>query len=171
MHKRWRQGCNQVMSKPTWTLVLILSTLLTSCAQTTKHRGLLILDYSRTDTSFDLFLPCDIDENKTLTENIKFIKTDTAKWISLSIVKNYVDIIDKSIKIENEGNETMADNYKFKRVIPVDIEIDKRFDGRQYNNDFDFGELEIKLLGQVISPGYDARQNLTLSKAKIIRTR
>ena len=160
------------MSKPTLTIVLILSTLWTSCAQTTsKQRGLLILDYSRTDSSFDLFLPCDIDENKTLTDNIRIIKTDTAKWISLSIIKNYNDIIDKSIKLENEGNETMADNFKYKRVIPVDIEIDKRFDGRQYNSPFDFGELEIKLLGQVISPGYDARQPLTLGKAKIIKTR
>jgi len=145
---------------------------MTSCAQTTmQKRGLLILDYSRTDTSFDLFLPCDIDENKTLADNIRLVKADTAKWISLSIVKNYVDIIDKSIKIENEGNEDMADNFRYKRVIPVDIEIDKGFDGRQYNNDFDFGELEITLFGQIISPGYDARQNWTLSKAKIIRTR
>ena len=157
------------MSKPTLTLALILLTLWTSCAQMTKQRGLLILDYSRTDTSFDLFLPCDIDENKTLTENIKFIKIDTAKWISLSIVDNYVDIIENSVKVENEGNEDMADNFRYKRVIPVDIVIDKRFDGRQYN-DFDFGELEIKLFGQIISPGYDARQNWTLSKVKIIKT-
>lgn len=127
------------------------------------------MDCARNHQSFDLFLPCDIDEKKTLTENIKSIETDTAEWISLSKVKNYFDIIDKSKKVENEGNETMADNVKYKKVIPVDIEFDKRVDGTQYDLDFgDFGEYEIKFFGHVISPGYDARQNWTLGKVKII---
>jgi hypothetical protein len=126
------------------------------------------LDYSRTDTSFDLFLQYNIDENKTLGENIKSIKADTAKWISLSNVENYVDIIENSVTVENEGNEDMADNFRYKRIIPVDMVIEKRFDGRLHN-DFDFGELEIKLFGQVISLGYDARQNWTLNKVKIVK--
>jgi len=157
------------MSKTTLT-ILIIVTLLQSCIQPTKQSGLLILDYRRTDTSYDIFIPCEIDEKKTLEENIRSIKTDTAKWVSLAIIDNYADVIDKSKKIENDGNETMAEGVRYKKVVPAYIEIDKDHDGRQYG-EFDFGEYEIKFMGQVISPGVDVRQVLTLSKVQIIRTK
>jgi hypothetical protein len=155
------------MTKTTLT-ILIIGTLLQSCGQPTSQRGLLLLDNSRNHTSFDLFLPYEFDETKTLEENIKSIKWDTANWVSLSIVDNYDDLIDHAKKIENEGNETMSDNVRYIRVIPVEIEIDKSYDGRQ-SDDTDFGEYEIKFYGKVITPGYDARQVLTLSKAQIIK--
>jgi hypothetical protein len=85
--------------------------------QSKKISGVLLMSPWRTDESFDVFLPCNIDSSISLQDNLRRIKTDTA----YQTFSSGDFAFDKQVfKLRNQAfDSSFADYLKYCLVLPI----------------------------------------------------
>lgn len=106
-------------------IALLLLTL-SSCDFSTKRSeivtGFLLLSPSRSDSSFDLFLPANIDTLNTLKENLQKIEKNTAYRITPG---RNLAFSKEAVRLRNEAvDKSYAEDFKYCLVLPIKAKYD-----------------------------------------------
>jgi hypothetical protein len=133
-----------------------------------KVSGLLLMSPWRTDTSFDLFLPCSIDTVRSLTQNIQFIKKDT----SFRILVSDIAFMKEVKRLRNQSfNSSYAEYLQYTLVLPIvaehntalEREMDSLLDSKIYRLPYTF-------FGNTITEYYQSKV-IYLKNIRVLKVR
>jgi len=119
-----------------------------------KVSGLLLMSPWRTDTSFDLFLPCSFDTSRSLSLNIQSLKKDTSFQVFIYDLAFRNDVK----RLRNESfDSSFADYLQYTLVLPVIAEHDTALERKMISlNDSNIYRMPYTFFGNTITEYYQA---------------